>query len=228
MKNAHLRFGRLIYTRVLKKTTTRIRLPLDRFIGERESNSCVKAHLISALGGDTQIAALSAAIANRDSFTIEAPDLASFPIALGANAECYRGSLQIEGHKRPLRHIVAISEELAQLGSSKNTERTILLDGSPLFVWGSLARIHGIPGREEWSDWVVAELDRLGAVQPLIGSGCNPVLVKGPKGLFMNCISRGLREGKLRFPESNGPVNWFQFSIPQLLSAETDASVKAE
>jgi hypothetical protein len=135
VKNAHLRFGHLIYSRVLKKTTTRIRVPLDRLIGERESNSCVKAHLISAIGGDTQMAALSAAIANQDSFTIETPDLTSFPVILGANAECYRGSLQIEGHKRPLRHIIAISEELAQLGSGKNTERTILVDESPQFVW---------------------------------------------------------------------------------------------
>lgn len=224
MKNAHLRFGHLIYTRVLKKTTTGIRLPLDRLIGERESNSCMKAHLISAIGGDTQMAALSAAIASQDSFTIEAPDLTSFPITLGANAECYRGSLQIEGHKRPLRHMVAISEELAQLGTGKNTERTILVDGSPAFVWASLARIHGLPGIPEWCDWIVEELKRLKAVQPLVGIGCNPVLVKGPKGFFMNCISRGLREGKLQFPESNGPVTWFQFSMPQLLSAEPEGS----
>ena len=74
MKNAHLRFGHLVYTRVLKKTTTRFKLPLDRFIGESESNSELKAHLISLIGGDTQIAALSAAIANSDSFTVETPD----------------------------------------------------------------------------------------------------------------------------------------------------------
>jgi hypothetical protein len=66
---------------------------------------------------------------------------------------------------------------------------------------------------------MAAELNRQKAVQPLIGIGCNPVLVKGTKGFFMNCISRGLREGKLQFPESNGPVTWSQFSIPQLLSA---------
>ena len=66
----------------------------------------------------------------------------------------------------------------------------------------------------------MAELMRLKAVQPLIGIGCSPVLVKGPKGLFMNCISRGLRDGKLGFPESNGPIDWSQFSIPELLAAE--------
>lgn len=115
MKNAHLRFGHLVYTKAFKKTTTHFKLPLDRFIGESESGSQMKAHLISVIGGDTQIAALSAAVVTRDWFTIEAPDQTSHRVCLGANAECYRGSLQLEGQKRPLRHLVAVSEELAQL-----------------------------------------------------------------------------------------------------------------
>jgi hypothetical protein len=138
---------------------------------------------------------------------------------LGANAESYRGSLQVEGHKRPLRHLVAISEELAQVGSGKNAERTILLHDSPQFAWASLAHVHGLPGTADWADWMASELKRLNAVQPLIGIGCNPVLVKGPKGLFMNCISRGLRDGMLQFPDSNGPIRWDRLSLSQLLMA---------
>ena len=34
MKNAHLRFGWLTYVKSMEKTTTSIKLPLDRFIGE--------------------------------------------------------------------------------------------------------------------------------------------------------------------------------------------------
>jgi hypothetical protein len=219
VKNAHLRFGHLVYTKVQKKTTTRFKVPLDRFIGESEANSQLKAHLISVIGGDTQIAAVSAAIANRDWFTVEAPGQTSFHVTLGANAESYRGSLQVEGHKRPLRHLVAISEELAQVGSGKNAERTILLNDSPQFAWASLAHVHGLPGMTEWADWIAGELKRLNAVQSLIGIGCNPVLVKGPKGLFMNCISRGLRDGMLQFPDSNGPIRWDRLSLSQLLMA---------
>jgi hypothetical protein len=37
MKNAHERFGVLDYTKRVKDTTTRIRLRLDRFIGEVDS-----------------------------------------------------------------------------------------------------------------------------------------------------------------------------------------------
>lgn len=59
MKNAHLRFGWLMYVKSTEKTTTSIRVHLDRFIGEMlpEPPRQAKAHLISVLGGDTQIAA---------------------------------------------------------------------------------------------------------------------------------------------------------------------------
>lgn len=217
MKNAHLRFGHLIYTKALKKTTTRFKVPLDRFIGEPESNSVTKAHLISVIGGDTQIAGLAAAVATNDSFTLEAAGQTALRVTLGAKAQCFRGSLRLEEHKRPLRHLIAISEELFQIASGKNTERAILFDDASEFVWSALAHLHGIPGTPDWAVWIVGELRRLQTLQPLIGIGCSPVLVKGPKGLFMNCISRGLRDGKLQFPQSNGIIEWSATSLSQLL-----------
>ena len=42
MKNAHERFGVLEYTKRMKDTTTRIRLRLDRFIGEVEDDGTVR------------------------------------------------------------------------------------------------------------------------------------------------------------------------------------------
>ena len=224
MKNAHLRFGHLIYTKVFKKTSTHFKLPLDRFIGESELGAEIKAHLISVVGGDTQIAAVAAAVANGDRFTVEDPDRTSFRVSLGANAECYRGSLQLEGQKRSLRHLVAVSEELAQTGNGNNAERTIVLHDSAQFLWTSVAHIHGLPGTVAWGDWLAHEMNRLKAVRPLLGIGCRPVLVKGSKGFFMNCISRGLRDGRLSFPDSNGPVQWSRISLPQLLATEATGS----
>ncbi len=224
MKNAHLRFGHLTYTKVFKKTSTHFKLPLDRFIGESELGAEIKAHLISVVGGDTQIAAVSAAVANGDRFTVEDSDHTSFRVSLGANAECYRGSLQLEGPKRSLRHLVAVSEELAQTGNGNNEERTIVLDDSPQFLWTSVAHIHGLPGTVDWGGWLVREMKRLKAVRALLGIGCNPVLVKGSKGFFMNCISRGLREGRLPFPDYNGPIHWSRISLPELLASEAAGS----
>jgi hypothetical protein len=221
MKNAHLRFGRLCYTKVLKNTTSHFKIPLDRFIGEPlENQSLLKAHLISVAGGGTQIAAVSAGIANREWFTVEFPDGSTFRVTLGANAQLYRGSVSVEGSKHPLRHLVAVSEELNQIGTGKMTERVILLDDSPEFVWKFIAQVHGVPGMDEWAGWFVAELKRLKSIEPLPGIGCSPVLVKGTKGMFMNCISRGLRAGKLQFPQNNGPVHWGRLSLAQLLTPE--------
>lgn len=217
MKNAHLRFGHLSYTKIFKRGTTHFKAPLDRFIGEPEPDSLIRAHLISVIGGDTQVAALGAAIANRECFTVEHPNRDSLRVSLGANAECYRGSLSVEGYKRPLRHLVAISEELVQSTSGTNANRLIVLDDSPQFIWESIAHAHGVPGASEWAEWIVQELRRLNAIERLIGIGCSPVLVKGPKGLFMNSISRGLRDGKLPFPDDNGPLAWNGLSLSQVL-----------
>jgi hypothetical protein len=221
MKNAHLRFGRLGYTKVLKNTTSHFKVPLDRFIGEPlQDRSLLKAHLISIVGSDTQIAAIGAAIASREWFSVEFPEGSTFRITLDGNAQCYRGSVSLDGTKHALRHLVAVSEELSQVGAGKITERVILPDESPEFVWRSLAQIHGLPGASDWAGWLVGELKRLKKIEPLRGIGCNPVLVKGPKGMFMNCISRGLRAGRLQFPDGNGPIHWNRFTLSQLLHPE--------
>ena len=57
MKNAHKRFGRLLYRRQTEKTATNLRVFLDAFVGEEQG----KAHLVSVVGGDVEIGALAAA-----------------------------------------------------------------------------------------------------------------------------------------------------------------------
>ena len=77
MKNAHERFGVLEYTKRMKDTTTRIRVRLDRFIGEIEHDQNGKAHLISVLGGDSDVGAIWAAVIEQNLFTVEAPGIES-------------------------------------------------------------------------------------------------------------------------------------------------------
>jgi hypothetical protein len=47
MQNAHLRFGLLEYQRATEKISTRIRVRVDRYVGEDR-----KAHLLSVFGND--------------------------------------------------------------------------------------------------------------------------------------------------------------------------------
>src|ERR1043166_7111302 len=104
MKNAHLRFGWLTYVKCTEKTTTNIKLRLDRFIGELLPHPPrqAKAHLISVIGGDTQIAAISAAISMGDRFMVEGPGVPPVRVCLERNAQTYKGSIQVSGRKKQL------------------------------------------------------------------------------------------------------------------------------
>ena len=84
MKNAHLRFGWLTYVKSTEKTTTSIKLRLDRFIGEvlPDPPRQAKAHLISVIGGDTQISAISADISMTDRFMVEGPGVQPIRVCL--------------------------------------------------------------------------------------------------------------------------------------------------
>jgi len=209
MKNAHERFGVLEYTKRMKDTTTRIRLRLDRFIGEVEDCRNGKAHLISVLGGDSDVGAIWAAVIEQNHFTVEAPGIDSITVSLGEGAQCFRGRINIAG-RRPVRHLVAISAELAKTrpGMDPEGKRTILCDNDPTFMLYRIAQRYGLPVMPDWATWFKEELTRHRMIQPIVGLGCSPVLVRGSKKVFLKWIGRGLRQKRITFPESSGPVHW--------------------
>jgi hypothetical protein len=209
MKNAHERFGVLEYTKRMKDTTTRIRLRLDRFIGEVEDDRNSKAHLISVLGGDSDVGAIWAAVVEQSLFTVEAPDIEPVTAGLGEDAQCFRGTITIAGRK-PIRHLVAISAELAKTrpGADPGGRRTILCDNDPTFVLYRISQRFGLPVVPEWASWFNEELHHRGAIKPLSELGCSPVLVSGTKKLFLKWIRSGLRQKRIAVPECKGPVRW--------------------
>jgi hypothetical protein len=209
MKNAHERFGVLEYTKRMKDTTTRIRLRLDRFIGEVDDARNGKAHLISVLGGDSDVGAIWAAVIEQNAFTVEAPGIEPVTATLGEEALCFRGTITIAGRK-PIRHLVAISAELAKTrpGADPQGKRTVLCDNDPTFVLYRIAQRFGLPVVPEWADWFNEEINRRGAIKSLIGLGCSPVLVIGTKKLFLKWIRTALRQKRIAVPECNGPVRW--------------------
>ena len=52
------------------------------------------------------------------------------------------------------------------------------------------------------------EVNRRGAIKPLIGLGCSPVLDSGTKKLFLTWIRSALRQKRIEVPDCNGPVRW--------------------
>jgi hypothetical protein len=218
MKNAHLRFGWLTYVKSTEKTTTSIRLRLDRFIGEvlPDPPRQAKAHLISVIGGDTQIAAVSAAISLGDRFMVEGPGVQPIRVCLERNAQCFKGSIQLAGRKKPLRHLIGLSEELAASNVSASSGRTLLAASDNRFMWAALAHIHGIPGVPEWADWFAGELDTHGAIIRGLGIGCAPVIIKGEKEQFLDWLSWGVESGAIRFPTDPGSVRWPSVNLPNI------------
>jgi hypothetical protein len=100
---------RLAYVREsTEKTTTSIKLRLDRLIGEvlPDPPRQAKAHLISVIGSDTQVAAVSAAISLGDRFMVEGPGVQPIRVCLERNPQCFKGSVQPAGRKKPLRHLI--------------------------------------------------------------------------------------------------------------------------
>ena len=112
--------------------------------------------------------------------------------------------------RRPIRHLVAISAELAKTfpGADPGGRRTILCDDDPTFVLYRIAQRFGLPVVPEWAGWFNEELNRHRAIKPLIGLGCSPVLVSGTKKLFLKWIRRALRQKQIEVPDCNGPVRW--------------------
>jgi hypothetical protein len=94
-----------------------------------------------------------------------------------------------------------------------------------------VARRFGLPVVPGWAPWFMRELERRKAIQPLLGLGCSPVLVKGNKEKFLAWIGKALKAGSIRIPEVNGPISWKlakNFPEPSVLPAEEGPHVAAQ
>jgi hypothetical protein len=133
--------------------------------------------------------------------------------------------LQLTDRKRPLRHLIGVSEEL--INNAGSTGRTILAHSDPMFLWMSLAQIHGLPGIPEWADWFCTRLDKHKSIVPMLGIGCRPVIVKGDKNRFLRWLGFGVQHGLLAFPEEErGRIEWPRTGLMDIFSQEsTDAAI---
>jgi hypothetical protein len=219
MENAHLRFGQLEFRQSTDKINTTLRLHCDCYMGEEEQGL-----LLSVFGGDTEIAAISAAVAANSAFSLEYPgedgeiDLC---VRMGENAANMRGTILTPGRKHPVRHLVVVSQALRQNGIDGST---YLLNYSPQVAWALMVSAMGLPARPEWGSWVFDQLDARQRISPLTGFGCNPYSIRATRDELLNILSQGVRSMKLRFPEDNGPVHWPSFTVGDYFQAGNSAA----
>ncbi len=209
MQNAHLRLGLLEYHRITEKTSTRIRVRVSSYIGEDE-----QAHLIGVFGSDSDIGAITASVHEKANFTLTFPDVTIKEITLGEHASCYRSSVILPGRKHPVRHLIAISEQLHANGSAG---RTILSRKNPNEAWVWLSTFLGLPAVPAWAEHICGILEAEGRFQQLDGIGCEPVLVTATADEMLAWISVGLKSGAIAFPEENGPIKWQKHSLFETL-----------
>jgi len=182
------------------------------------------------IGGDAEIGALWAAVTEAELFQIQLPGRTGFAVSLGLEAQCFRGSVAVPGRKRPARHLVALSAELAKTkpGADREGIRTVLCDDDPVFVLYRVASRYGLPVVPEWAPWFMRELSQRKAIRPLTGLGCSPVLVSGTKATFLKWIGKALRESLIHIPKENGSITWkLPTNFPAPSAPEVAMSVRA-
>jgi hypothetical protein len=202
MKNAHERFGKLLYRRQTEKTATNLRVFLHAFVAEDRG----KAHLVSVVGGDVEIGALAAAFANGDSFTVEDPyhRLARREAVVSPKLHC--GS-------RTEAAAEASCELLAGISEHHLRWKLLLISDDQSFIWSSLVRHYGLPATPEWGPWLIAQLQSQKRIQPLLGFGYAGVAVKAKRKVLLALLRKGLRSNRLAFPVHNGAVEWPEIQL---------------
>ena len=212
MKNALLRFGTLRFRKVTRETTLDVRVWLDRLIAERsgEEGSRGMAHLLSVFGGDQDVAAVAAAIAEQATLEVRGSGIPALQVVLGEDPEVFRGSVSIAARKRPVRHLLAISKELAlsRAGGDVKARRTVLISDDPAFLLYRIGVRFGLPVLPQWAEWFSEELERRQAKRRLIGLGCGPVLVIGTKKRFLAWIGHALKRGRIAIPDGRDIAPW--------------------
>jgi hypothetical protein len=202
---------------------------MDRVVLEaaKDERGQAAAHLVSIIGGDAEIGAVWAAVTEGASFHLQLPAGTPIATSLGLEAQCFRGSVVVPGRKRPARHLIAVSAELAKTkpGADREGARTILCDDDPAFMLYRIASRYGLPVVPEWAPWFMRELNQRKAIAPLLGLGCSPVLVKGNKQTFLKWIGRALRERLIRIPAEDGSISW---KLPRTFLKESNLQPTSE
>jgi hypothetical protein len=209
MENAHLRLGLLEYVRITEKISTRIRLRVDCYVGEDR-----QAHLLSVFGNDSDVGAITAAVHEKAAFSLTFPDGTTKDVTLGEHASCYKGAVNLSGRKHPVRHLLAVSQELHTNGS---TGRTFLLRYRREEAWATLVSFLGLPADPGWADHILGVVEGKKRIEEIDGIGCEPVLISATTEEILEWIGEGLRSQVLTFPDTNKRIRWPQFLLPDVL-----------
>jgi hypothetical protein len=207
MKNAHERFGWLEFDKQLRDTRTRIRVALDRFIGEpaEAKEASGVCHLVSVFGNDVDIGAIWAAIAGQEWLTVSGPGLTQRRVSLGKDPRVLRGTVTVAGRTRSVRHLMALSSQMAD---DTDVGRIILSQGNPEFVLYRMSQRLGLPVHPTWANWFWSTLVQRKRTQALDGLSYRPLAVTGTKKEFLQWIGTAVKKKAIGIPEEGNSIDW--------------------
>jgi hypothetical protein len=118
-------------------------------------------------------------------------------VQFGERPTVHRGTLNIPGRKRPVRHLVVISTQFRAEGDQA---RIIVKSDSPDLILRAVTNLHGLPLLSDWSEWFRIRLQKAGRIRPLSGLNCAPVAIRGAKSEFLEWIGADLKSGHIQIP----------------------------
>jgi hypothetical protein len=138
------------------------------------------------------------------------PDGTVKDVTLGEHASCYKGAVTLPGRKHPVRHLLAVSQELHTNGSAG---RTILLRYRREEAWATVVSFLGLPADPTWADHILGIVEGKKRIEEIDGIGCQPVLISATTEEMLEWIGDGLYSRVLSFPERNGPIVWPRLAL---------------
>ena len=116
-----------------------------------------------------------------------------------------RGTVTVVGRTRSVRHLVALSSQMAD---DTDVGRIILSQGNPEFVLYRISQRLGLPVHPTWANWFWITLVQQKRTQPLDGLGYRPLAVTGTKEEFLQWIGTAVKDKSITIPDENNSVDW--------------------
>lgn len=92
-------------------------------------------------------------------------------VQMRRDASCYKGAVMLPGRKHPVRHLVAVSQELHTNGTSG---RTLLLRYRREEAWATLVSFLGLSTNPTWADHILGVVEQKKRIEEIDGIGCEP------------------------------------------------------
>jgi hypothetical protein len=123
-------------------------------------------HLLSVFGNDSDVGRITVAVHENAAFSLTFPDGETKEVTLGEHASCYKGAVTLPGRKHPVRHLLAVSQELHANGSAG---RTIVLRYRCEKAWATLVSFLWLPADPTWADYILGIVEGKKRIEEIDG-----------------------------------------------------------